>query len=82
MKHCFGGSELFVDFRFSLSVSESNARTKRGMTTNKSNVEILFSPILPESRKNISLKLFQISPAFPSDTNSIKRKMYMEFSLI
>jgi hypothetical protein len=37
-------------------------------------VKILFSPIRPESRKNISLKLYQVSPAFPSDTNSIRAR--------
>jgi hypothetical protein len=32
LKHCFGGSELFADFRFSLRVSEPNPGTKWEMT--------------------------------------------------
>jgi len=63
MKHCFGGSELFADFRFSLRVSDSNPRTKRGMTVP---TKQRGNPFFPDTSRKPKEYFFEAFPCFTS----------------
>ena len=63
MKHCFGGSELFADFHFSLRVSESNPRTNRGMTVP---TKTMWKSFFPDTSRKPKEYFFEVFPGFTS----------------